>query len=362
MSFSHRLLTIGLLLGTGTFVVAQAQDSSIDKSVVQLTYQSAPGYRTEYFRALLISEKGLILTPWRNVCMASTFSCSLASMGMQAKLIGVHPTRDLALLQIDLSTGNNQNAPKPVKLATAPLSLGDKVFLYQSFQPTPAIVSSETEPGGNPEYFWMTARDSKAGAPWPGGWPGPDNWVMNLQGEVQGVVARVLVNGRVSLRAIPVHDIRPEDFVSPAQRRPNTQKALELIQLADEIERDRAQNRYRPVPFGTYQPDVQECLRMAHAEDPTNKDLNFRMGIIREDSKANPAPDARSLPDPTAGKSGDQVDVEFIRSRVATAIEHLKAGRTKLGEDILKDIVATFPKNPETKAARQLLESIQSPK
>jgi hypothetical protein len=314
----------------------------------------------------LISEKGLVLTPWRNVCLPGNCSCSVGGFSTTSKVIGVHPSRDLALLQVDLSKSNPQYGPKPAKLATSPVGVGDKIYLFQYTQPTPGLVCSETQPVGNPEYFRMTGRDPKAGAPFPGGWgssqPGPDNWVTNLNGEVQGLVARVVVNGRMSLRVIPVHDIRPEDFVPPAQKRPNVQRAEELIQMADGLQEDREKGRYRPGPFGSYEPDTMDYLRLALAEDPANKDVNFRLGVLRDDSKANPAADSRSLPDPAKSKSADQIDTEFIRSRVNTAIEHLKAGRTKLGEDILKDVVTSYPNHPEAKPARRLLESLQPPK
>jgi len=315
---------------------------------------------------VLISEKGLVLTTWRNVCVQGNLNCSIAGLSSNAKVIGVHPSRDLALLQIDLSKANPQYAPKPAKLAKGPVSVGDQIFLFEYMQPIPAIVSSETQPVGNPECFWMTGRDPKAGSPWPGGWggsqPRPDNWVTNLQGEVQGVVARVVVNGKMSLRVIPVHDVKPEDFVPPAQKRPNTQKAEELIQMADSLEKDQQKNRYRPVPFGTYQPDVMDYLRLALAEDPTNKDLNFRLGVIRTDSKADPAPKAGPLPDPARGKTDEQVQDEFVRTRLAIAVEHMNSGRVKLGRGILEDIIASYPKTAESKVAQRLLDTIKDQK
>ncbi len=367
MTRSNRLVTLILLLASGAPLAAQSQDTSLERSMVQLSGPTI-SYRTESFRGLLFNDKGMVLTTWRNVSAPGNLSGGVAGLSTNAKLIGVHPTRDLALLQVDVSRFNPQWGPRPAKLATAPVNAGDQIYLYLGTQPTPGLVSSETEPVGNSEYYWITGRDPKASAPWPDGWgssqPRPDNWVTNLRGEVQGVVARVVVNGKIVLRVIPVHDVKPEDFVPPAQKRPNAQKAEELIRMADSLQRDRDKGRYRPVPFGSYEPDVMDYLRLALAEDPTNKDVNFRLGVIRDDSKANPStPEARgSLPDPTKGKSSDQVDAEFIRSRVNMAIEHLKAGRTKLGEDILKDVVTTYPNNPEAKPARELLEKLQPPK
>jgi hypothetical protein len=365
MTHSNRLFGLVLLLGSGASLAAQSQDTSLEKSIVQVTTTIAPN-RMESCRALLISDKGLVLTTWRNVCVPGNVNCNIMGSSTNAKVIGVHPSRDLALLQIDLSKANPQSGPKPAKLAKSPVSVGDQVFLFQYMQPLPAIVSSETQPGGNPECFWIAARDPKAGAPWPGGWggnqPGADNWVTNLQGEFQGIVARVIVNGKLCLRVIPVDDIKPGDFVPPAQKRPNIEKAEELIRMADGLERDIQKNRFRPIPFGTYQPDVMDYLRMALAEDPTNKDLNFRLGVIRNDSKANPASEARSLPDSTRGKTDEQVNDEFVRGRLAIATEHVKAGRLKVAQGILEDIIASFPKAPEAKLAQHLLDSIKDPK
>jgi hypothetical protein len=363
MTYSNRLLGLVLLFGSGTALAAPPQDASVEKSFIGLTSTISPN-RIESCRGLLISEKGLVVTPWRNVCVQSTINCGLWSSSTTAKVIGVHPSRDLALLQVDLSKVVMANATKPAKLAKGPLSAGDQIFLFQYNQPIPGIVSSETQPAGNPEYFWITGRDPKAGAPWPGGWggnqPRPDDLVTNLQGEVQGIVARVIVNGTMTLRVIPLHDVKPEDFVPPARRRPNYQKAQELIQTADGLERDLQKNRYRPTPFGIYQADVMDYLRLALAEDPTNKDLNFRLGVIRvDDSKGNSAPETRGLPDPTAGKTTEEVHDEFMRTRLAIAIEHKNSGREKLAQGILEDIIATAPKSAEAKVAQRLLDSMK---
>ncbi|HVE41481.1 MAG TPA: hypothetical protein VNM14_16425 [Planctomycetota bacterium] len=365
MTHLNRVLGFVLLLfGSGASLAAQSQDS-LDKSFVSVMATISPS-RSESGRALLISEKGLVVTTWRNVCVQGNITCSLYGMSTSAKVIGVHPNRDLALLQLDLSKANPQYSQKPARMAKGPVSAGDQIFLFQSGQPVPGIVSSDTQPVGNPEYFWVTGRDPKAGAPWPGGWggsqPRPDDWISNLQGEVQGVVARVIVNGKMTLRVIPVHDVKPEDFVAPARRRINYQKAQDLIQLADGLEKDLQKNRYRPIPFGTYEPDVMDYLRLALAEDPTNKDLNFRLGVIRDASAANSAPEARKLPDPTLGKSDEQVHDEFMRSRLALAVEHKNSGRVKLAQGILEDIIATSPKSPEARVAQRLLDSMKDQK
>lgn len=360
MTRLNRILGLVLLLASGSSLAAQSQDATLEKSMVSLIVQISP-QRGESSRGLLISDKGLVLTTWRNVC-AGTIN---GSTSMGGKVVGVHPTRDLALVQVEI-TKLTYPAPKPAKLAASSVRDGDKIFLFQSYQPTPGLVASETQPVGNPEYFWISGRDPKAGAPFPGGWggsqPRPDDWVTNLEGEVLGVVARVVVNGKMVLRVIPVHDVKPEDFVPPAQKRPNVQRAQELIQMADGLENDRAKNRYRPVPFGSYEPDVQDYLRLAMAEDPTNKDLNFRMGVIRSDSPAGSAPGARGLSDPGPKKTDEQISDAFVRSRFDVALEHLKAGRLKVAQGILEDIVSGYPKTTEAKMAQSLLEKMKDPK
>lgn len=366
MTDSIRLLGLALLLGSGASLSAQSQDSSLEKSFIQVTTSITP-HRQESSRVLLINEKGMALTPWRNVCLPGKLTCNGSGLTTSVKLIGVHPTRDLALLQVEFSKTDTQYAPKPAKLAKAPVSPGDKIFMFQYMDAIPGIVSSETQPVGNPECFWITGRDAKPGVPWPGGYgssPRPDNWVTNLQGEVQGVVARVIVNGKLTLRVIPVHDVKPEDFVPLAQKKPNPQKAQELIQIADGLQKDLERNRFRPAPFEVYTPEVGDYLRQALAEDPTNKDLHFRMGVIRDDSKPAPgsAPAARRLPDPAEGKSDEQVRDEFLRTRLAIAVEHINGGRTKLAKGILDDIIASNPKTAEAKVAQSLLESIKDPK
>ncbi len=141
MTYSNRLLGLVLLLGSGASLAAQPQDASLEKSIVTVSTPMVAN-RPEYCRGLLISEKGLVLTTWRNVCGLGKFSCTGAGLSTDAKVIGVHPTRDLALLQIDLSKTNPENGPKPAKLAKASVSVADQVFLLQWNQPVPAVVSS----------------------------------------------------------------------------------------------------------------------------------------------------------------------------------------------------------------------------
>src|SRR5579862_2165746 len=184
MGHSNRLLGLFFLLGSGASLAAQSQDASFEKSTVMVSPPRTPGQPNLNFRALIINENGLILTTWRNVCVQGDYTCGLASLVTNIKVVGVHPTRDLALLQMDLSKTNPQNTPKPAKLANGPVGIGDQVFLYQYTQPIPAIVCSETQPVDHPECFWVTGRDPRAGSPWPNGTPPyADNWVTNPQGQ-----------------------------------------------------------------------------------------------------------------------------------------------------------------------------------
>jgi len=56
------------------------------------------------------------------------------------------------------------------------------------------------------------------------------------------------------------------------------------------------------------------------------------------------------------------VNDEFVRGRLAIAVEHLKAGRLKVAQGILEDIITSYPKAPEAKMAQRLLDSLKDPK
>lgn len=132
--------------------------------------------------------------------------------------------------------------------------------------------------------------------------------------------------------------------------------------MADKLESDRAKYRFKPTIFGTYEPDVTDYLRLAMAEDPNNNEVNFRMGVIRDDSPAGSAPGAGGLSDKGPKKSDAEITDAFVRSRFDVAVEHLKAGRNKVAQGILEDIVKDYPKTTEAKMAERLLDTMKKDK
>ncbi|HLY73700.1 MAG TPA: hypothetical protein VKU80_06235 [Planctomycetota bacterium] len=86
--------------------------------------------------------------------------------------------------------------------------------------------------------------------------------------------------------------------------------------------------------------------------------------ITAESGGAAGAPQAgaMSLPDTTKGLSDDQVNAQFVATRLSIALEHYKAGRLSVAKGILEDIVVSYPKAPEAKSAKELLDAINEKK
>jgi hypothetical protein len=326
-------------------------------------------------KGVLINDKGEILVPWRSVCISSKLKVtSRGGRQINAKVLGVHPSRDLAVIQMDLSDlpDPDKTRIKPAKLASSALGVGDEIMVWRSGneQPVPAIVSSDTQPADHPEYFWMTGKlynapfGGKEG--WGNQWPRPNDWVLNPKGEIQGMLARVLVNGTMVLRVIPLHDIQVEDFIAPSKRRTDPARAQELLTRADTIDREgyKANNN----PWGWYGTSA-DYRRMALAEDPTNKDVLYKLGLTANDVDLSAtggggggASEPRKPADPAAGKSKEEVESEFVKSRVNAAVEMIKSNQLKIAQSILQDVVDTFPKHPEAKTAQRLLDVLKGKK
>src|SRR5690242_16815656 len=67
--------------------------AGLDESFLRISSADFPHRREDSGRGLVISEKGEILTAWRNVCIAGNLQVAVNSLLIPAKLIGVHPTR-----------------------------------------------------------------------------------------------------------------------------------------------------------------------------------------------------------------------------------------------------------------------------
>jgi hypothetical protein len=365
-SFAGAILVLAALPLDAQETKIRTIGAGLDDSIIRISSGDLPG-RIENSRGLLISDKGEILTAWRNVCISGNLQVAVQSLMLPAKLIGVHPSRDLAVIQVDLSApGADRVKLKPAKLSASAVNVGDQILLWRYQQPLPAIVSGDTQPVDHPEYFWMTGKDT-TNVPFSNGWahqpPYPDDWVLNTKGEIQGMVARVLVNGALTLRVIPLHDVQVEEFIAPSKRQTDPAKSRELMQMAETVERDKYKPGQRPV-FG-WAGGAADYLRQALVEDPTNKDLLFKMGLTAEEVKSSATgggSEGRKAPDPAQGKSNEQVESEFIKSRVNTAMELLKSNQLKIAQSILQDVVDNYPKHPEAKTAQRLLDVLKGKK
>ncbi|HVR84581.1 MAG TPA: tetratricopeptide repeat protein, partial [Planctomycetota bacterium] len=80
------------------------------------------------------------------------------------------------------------------------------------------------------------------------------------------------------------------------------------------------------------------------------------MAGVQQESSA-PGLDRIEVGKPSSVKMSDEeIEVRFIRGRIEVAKEHVRSGRTPQAIEILEDLIKTYPRNPETDAARLALK------
>jgi hypothetical protein len=286
-------------------------DEAVRTSLVSL-HREGQYLDRDDFTGVLLNDSGLAVTPWRKVCVPGTLKGGSYgyAQNLGINVVAVHPTRDLALVQIDLSGGRNYFKGKPAALASGAPGLGDPLYLCRlGGQPgTPVKRASETQPADHPDYFWVEP-DPPINSPF--GWLLPDDVISNLKGQVVGMGTRAVVNGKLVIRFIPLYDYARDAFVAPSKRKNDPAKAREYWQMSDDARKLQMNGtRYNVngdpgiTDFG-----VKEFLRLALAEDPDNAETFRRLGMSARFNEINTGSSAllaRSLQlDPWSESSRD---------------------------------------------------------
>jgi tetratricopeptide (TPR) repeat protein len=84
---------------------------------------------------------------------------------------------------------------------------------------------------------------------------------------------------------------------------------------------------------------------------------------VQQEKKETLTPEVRKLGVGSEPKktvySDEELNARFVRSRVEVAKEHARSGRKEKAIEILEDLVATYPSEPETEAGRLLLRLLR---
>lgn len=187
-------------------------------------------------------------------------------------LIGVHPQRDLAIVRIDPS--EHQATLQPITISKQRVAGGDLVHAIgfpstlggQKMTCTAGEVTVADKYIDMPGYFEFTAEvhTGSSGGP-----------IVDLAGNAVGVVTRGKANGEPVAWAIPLHDLRPDQFV-PLERRPkDPAKASLLLRTAEELLKKAGQKK------GRHGSLAEELFHRALLEDISNPDTYYKIGMLQ---------------------------------------------------------------------------------
>lgn len=233
-----------------------------------------------YGSGILLDEKGTILTnahvivsplPLRVEAQFKENGKLQTRSFRKVTLIGVHPSRDLAIIRIDPSEHRAQFAPLPLsthKIVTHDLVLA--IGFPSTYGGTQKICTSGEVTGVDrfvdmPGYFEFSAEVH------PGNSGGP---IVDTFGNGVGVVTAGQRDGKRVAWAIPLFDFRPDQFVPLDQRPKDPAKASKLLRFAEE--------ELKEAKGGSFWSGLlsAELYLMALVEDISNPDTYFKIGMI----------------------------------------------------------------------------------
>ena len=235
-----------------------------------------------YGSGMVLDERGLVLTnahvivspiPLRVEAMVREDDRIRPAVFTSVVLIGVHPTRDLALVRVDPS--QHPGKLLPIVMAKERAVTGDAVYAigYPSTRGgrtkvcTMGAVTGVDQFVDMPGYFEFSAEvhHGNSGGP-----------VVNKKGEAIGVVTRGKFKGEPTAWAIPLHDFRPDAFIPLEQRPKDPAKASKILRYAEEILRVSKGEGSR---IGLLL--AQDLFSLALVEDISNADTYFKIGMLR---------------------------------------------------------------------------------
>jgi tetratricopeptide (TPR) repeat protein len=241
---------------------------------------------------VLIDRGGLILTNAHVVASPLRFECKIdVTQGGElktvafksVKIVGVHPTKDLALVRINPK--EHAGTLHAAKLAKRKASTGQRVYaignpagggMVLSKTITTGIVSGVGRVIDGVAYYQVSAAIN------PGNSGGP---LCDKSGEVIGLVTLKFTDVDNVGFAIPLHDLKLNEFVPFSKRKADPEKSRELVARANEFyERSRdvfRQTRDTQDPeYRFYSAMAARCYHIAITHDPANSALFYNVGML----------------------------------------------------------------------------------
>jgi len=269
-----------LLLLTALPVPAQEAER---RNMLEKVGGSVVSIRNEegYGSGMVLDDQGTILTsahvvvsplPFRVEAVVREKDRTGPAHFSKVMLIGVHPTRDLALIRVDPSESRGKLLP--ITIAKEKAVSTDLVYAigYPSTRGGSTKVCTAGEVTGvdrfvdMPGYFEFSAEihHGNSGGP-----------IVNRSGEAMGVATWGAFGGKPTAFAIPLHDFRPDQFI-PLERRPkDPAKASTYLRYAEELLKI-AKEGLRISAYIS-----EEYFQLALLEDISNPDTYFKIGLIK---------------------------------------------------------------------------------
>lgn len=234
-----------------------------------------------YGSGLVLDEQGTILTnahvivsplPFRVEALVRDKDRTNSVVFSKCVLLGVHPTRDLALVRVDPSEHDGKLVPIPI--AKEKVSTGEIIFAlgYPSTHGGHTKICTSGEVTGLDRFVDMPGYFEFSAEVHPGNSGGP---IVDRSGRAVGVVTRGKFQGEPTAWAIPLHDFRPDQFI-PLERRPkDPAKASKILRYAEEMLR----LTKKGMKLTAYLSE--ELFLLALVEDISNPDIYFKIGLLQ---------------------------------------------------------------------------------
>ena len=294
-----RHLSFAIVLSASYVFEAIADEQSVhvfrqvEGSVVELRDPLGGG------TGIVLNDKGLVLTNAHVVASPLRFRC-IASLDVGGKrvtyvynrvhVLGVHKTKDLAIVQLDLSENQGSVLP-PVRLAGAAAQPGQQIYaignpgsgdLTLTKTITSGLLSGVDRRIEGVSYYQISAPIN------PGNSGGP---LTDAQGSVLGLVTLRDIQAENVAFAIPLDGLDLAEFVPLSSAPPTKPRASRLIEMANELSRKYSEFEAKKA---TDLPAAQLCKWLATKaflesllEEPGNPTVYRALGIMMSKYKEN---------------------------------------------------------------------------
>jgi tetratricopeptide (TPR) repeat protein len=292
-----------------------------------------------YGSGLVLDEKGTILTnahvivsplPMTVWAMVSRDNRMQEAGFQKVALIGVDPTRDLALIRIDPSENGGRLLPLPI--SKDPVKTGDLIHAigFPSKHGGQVKVVTTGEVTGLNRFVDMPGYFEFSAEVHPGNSGGP---ICTPQGAAVGVVTAGMVNGEPIAWAIPLHDLRPDRFVPLDRRAKNPAKAAAYLRYAETLLKQAEKGN--PVAAAL----AGDFFMLALTEDISNPDIYFKIGMIQRNTRRARSAAAYLIRSLQLQPWCDAKDEPYSELGIALC----ELGKTQEAIDVWNEGLAKFP-------------------